>query len=367
MRSNLTYRNGLYRSRLLHLVKIVPIFALVIVVAADVVFASEVKKPDSKVAELAREVQDKGWIVYSEYQTGRGDWDLCIMRADGSAIHNITNTPEYNEAAPQFSPDGTRILYRRLDRKAIIKHDKYGFQGRLIIADPDGTNAAVVGEEGRYPWASWSPDGKRVACLTIKGIKIVDLATKKVIRKLPRKGMYQQLVWSPDGKWFCGVSNHFGENWTVARMNVKTGEINAVNKFQNCTPDWFPDSKRLIFSHRPGNQKGYGWTQLWVSDGEGENPRMVYGRDGCHIYGGAVSPDGKYILFTACPKDGGGSEKTGAPMHLMRLADAPTIHGESKALRKIHPNAKNGPMLSLPVGWEPTWTYAELEIKKVKK
>jgi hypothetical protein len=47
-------------------------------------------------------------------------------------------------------------------------------------------------------------------------------------------------------------------------------------------------------------------------------------------------------------------------MGLMRLADAPTIGGESKALRTVHPNTKDGPVLKLPVAWEPHWTYAEV-------
>ena len=47
-------------------------------------------------------------------------------------------------------------------------------------------------------------------------------------------------------------------------------------------------------------------------------------------------------------------------MGLLRLADAPVIGGESKELRKLHPDAKNGPVLVLPAGWEPCWTYAEI-------
>ena len=38
----------------------------------------------------------------------------------------------------------------------------------------------------------------------------------------------------------------------------------------------------------------------------------------------------------------------GAPMGLMRLADAPTIGGESKALRKVHPATKDGPVAMMP-------------------
>lgn len=336
--------------------------ALVGLIAGSVSYAASTKD-DPRVAALADEVREKGWIVFGA-RSPKGDWDLFLMRPDGSNRQNVTNTPGFSEAAPRFSPDGKKLLYRRLAKDAKIDHDKWGFQGRIVIANADGSNPTVFGKEGQYPWAAWSPDGKRISCLTKKGIQIADLTTKKIARKMPRQGVYQQLFWSPDGKWFCGVSNYLGENWTVGRIDVKSGKINAVNSFRNCTPDWFHDSKRLIFSHRPGNQKGYGFTQLWMAGGDGKNRRLVYGQNGRHIYGGVMSPDDKYVLFTSGPKDGAGAEKAGAPMGLMRLADAPTIDGESKALRKIHPRTKDGPVLTLPIGWEPHWTYAEAVSKK---
>lgn len=334
------------------------------ILAAAVPLLAEPDKPDTRA--LAHEVRDRGWIVYSA-RSEKKDWDLFVMRPDGSGVRNITGTPDYSEAAPRFSYDGSRMLYRRLERDAKIDHDKWGFQGQLMVAQADGRHPVAVGKDGEHPWATWSPDDKQIACLTLKGIQIVDLATKRVVREIPRKGVYQQLGWSQDGRWFCGVSNHFGENWTVVRMNVETGEINPVNTFQNCTPDWLPDSRRIIFSHRPGNQEGYGWTQLWTADGDGNHRQLLYGRDGRHIYGGAASPDGRYLLFTSCMKDGGGSEKDGAPMCLMRFADAPTIEDRSEALRKLHPGTRDGPVLSLPVGWEPHWTYADISAEKMEQ
>ena len=50
------------------------------------------------VRELAAEVGPKGWIVYSA-RTQSGDWDLFLMRPDGSRRRNITNTRTANEAA----------------------------------------------------------------------------------------------------------------------------------------------------------------------------------------------------------------------------------------------------------------------------
>jgi len=314
------------------------------------------------VAELAREVGDKGWIVYGA-RGDNGTWDLFVSRPDGSQRRNITDTADFEEAAPRVSPGGKKMLYRRLDKGATINHDQWGFQGSLIVSNPDGTNPVVFGDEGGFPWASWLPDGGQLVCLTKKGIQFVDLATKTVVREMPRQGIYQQLFASPDGQWLCGTANHKGESWTVVRLHVADGSLNAVRAFQNCTADWFLDSKRIILSSRPSGQSangGYGFTQLWMADGDGQHQQLIYGEDGFHIYGGALSPDGRYVLFTKGPKDGSGAEKAGAPIGVMRVSDAPTIGGESFDLRKVHPTTKDGPVLMLDTGWEPFWTYAEI-------
>ena len=39
-----------------------------------------------------------------------------------------------------------------------------------MLAEPDGKNAVALGKEGDLSWASWSSDGKHLACLTRKGI-----------------------------------------------------------------------------------------------------------------------------------------------------------------------------------------------------
>lgn len=314
------------------------------------------------VAALAREVRDQGWIVYGA-RSANGTWDLFMSRPDGTGRHNMTNTPGYEEIAPRFTADGTRLLYRRMLRGTSIDRGKWGFQGELMVADPDATRAHALGKPRQFPWASWSPDGKQIACLTTLSIDIVDVIKREVVRKLPRQGIFGRLFWSPDGAWFCGTANHAGESWTIVRLDAQTAEVNVVRHLQNCTPDWFPDSKHIIHSSRPGGQSGaagYGYTQLWMGDGDGGDPRLVYGEDGCHIYGGALAPDGRYVLFTKGAKDSSGAEKAGEPMGIMRLADTPIITGESVELRKLHPNTNDGPVLMIQNGWEPTWTFTDV-------
>ena len=199
----------------------------------------------TKVAQLAKEVGGKGWIVYAS-RGDNGTWDLFLMRPDGSERRNITNTPDYEEGGPRFSPDGKKLLYRRFAKGTDDQPRPLGFPGLSDDRRADGSKPVQIGGDREFPWASWSPDGKQIACLTQKGIQIVDLETKKVVREMPRKGIYQQLFWSPDGQWFCGVANA-RMMWTVVRMNAQTGELNIVHEFQSCTPDWFPDSKHIIY------------------------------------------------------------------------------------------------------------------------
>ncbi len=318
---------------------------------------------EDAITRLAAEVRGLGTIVYGA-RSAQGDWDLFACCPDGSAVHPLTRTPEFSEFCPQISRDGRRLLYRRVKRDEKFDSNRHGEQGELVVANSDGTNPQALGAEGEFPWASWSPDGRQVASLSIRGIAFMDVANRQVVRKLERNSFFQQVTWSPDGQWLVGVANSYGTGWSIARMNVTTGASEAVNRVDCCTPDWFPDSRNVIFSWRPTGQKtnqGYGWTQLWMADAEGKSRRLVYGEDGRHVYGGCISPDGNYVLFTGNLQEDGDPGNAGAPMGLMRVSDAPIIGGESAELRALHPRVKDGPVLTLPTGWEPGWTFSAIQ------
>ena len=314
---------------------------------------------------LAKEISGLGWIAFGA-RTDKGDWDLFVMRPDGSARRNLTNTPDNNEAAARFSPDGRKLLYRQLGKGEQIDGNRYGMQGQLVISNSDGSSPEVLGASGDFPWATWGPDGKQIACLTPKGITFVDLATRKTVRTLDRKGIFQQLSWSPDGKWLAGVAN-VGEVWTIVRMNAASGELNPVHDYQNCTPHWFADSLHLLFSYRPAGQdkenNGDGWSQLFTAAGDGTESGMVYGEDGVHIYGNMPSPNGKYVVFTRSVAEDGDPHSAGSPMAIMRLSDAPALNGKSTVLRKQHPEGKECKLLNLPMGWKPYWANPDFNAR----
>jgi Tol biopolymer transport system component len=276
------------------------------------------------------------------------------MRPDGSDRRKITDTRQYNEAGAKFAPDGKRLLYFRMVNTDKVDNNTYGTYD-LVIANSDGSNAVVYGNG--FHWASWGPDGSQIACLDKKGIQIVDLASRKVVRQIPRSGVVQQLVWSPDGKQFVGTANGLGVAWTIGCLDAEAGRIHAVSEIDryNCTPDWLPDSEHIIYSRGivPGKP---GWAQLWVAKADGSDRQLLYAEQGRHMYGGCISPDGRYVLFTRSEVDLGKVDNSRTRMAIVRRKDTPMIGGADESLRREFPNARTGPVLDLSWGWEPSWT-----------
>jgi dipeptidyl aminopeptidase/acylaminoacyl peptidase len=182
-----------------------------------------------------------------------------------------------------------------------------------------------------------------------------------VIRQIPRQGIISQLVWSPDGKAFVGTANGLGPFWNIGRLEAATGAIQAISETEryNCTPDWSPDARQILYARGIIPEKG-GRAELWAVTTDGQSRRMLYAEAGRHIYGGCSAPDGKYVLFTRSVEDLGKVDNSRTTMALARWDDTPMIGDSDAALLKRFPNARTNPRLDLGPGWEPHWTYADI-------
>ncbi len=316
---------------------------------------------ESATERLAKELRGRGWIVFSA-ATDQGDLDLFLTRPDGSDRRKITDTRGFHEAGARFSPDGKRLLYYRMPTTVAVGNNNYGTH-ELVVANSDGSSPVVLG--GNFWWASWGPDGTKLACLAKSGIQIVDLESRKVVRQIPRQGIVQQLVWSPNGRWFAGTANGLGVYWNIGRLDTESGKINCVSETEryNCTPDWMPDSRRIIYSRGIVPEAG-GYAELWVASGDGKNKRVLCAEGSRHLYGGCASPDGKYVLFTRSEVDLGKVKNSRTRMAIIRWTDTPIVLGPDESLGKRYPNAGHGPVLDLSWGWEPHWTFADIEVAR---
>jgi Tol biopolymer transport system component len=318
-------------------------------------FAADEPAP-ARDPQLAAELRTHGWIAFSA-QTAHGDWDLFVMRPDGSERRALTDTREFSEAGVRFSPDGRRILYYRLGKTDVLNNNTYG-TFELVLADADGRNAVVYGRD--FPWASWSPDGRQLASLTPKGINIVDVESRKILRTLPRQGIMEQLIWSPDGRTFTGTANGLGTYWTIGRLADGEAKIDAVSETEryNCSPDWCPDSQHILYARGIIPKQG-GRAQLWIASADGSDRTMLFAEEGRHIYGACSSPDAKFVLFTRSVADLGAVGKSQTTMAVARRADTPMIGDDSETLRQQFPGAQPARWLDLGPGWEPHWTLSE--------
>ena len=351
------------------------------VVSAISCVTTSAAEPD--VAELRKEIAGQGWLVFAahpaeiesgkliEDQAARGQFDLYLARPDGSELTRITDTPDYHEIGGVFSKDGKKLLYRKVPASKKINHNQWGALGTLVIADADGSNPVEHGTDGEFPWASWGPDGKQIACLFKRDgkIRFFDLATKKLLREIPNKGIFQQLTWSPDGKRLVGPANIAGRKWNIIAIDAKTAETTLLTRALNCTPDWFQnDPTRVIYSNRnpalfPGKYDNYGLTMLMQATADGKSRKLIYGNHNKHCYYGCTSPEDKYVVFGDDPSDG----IVAGELRILRLADTPIIPPSLKMLKLLYPGSKEGPVFSLKLpngtplrGFEPHWTYTKI-------
>lgn len=364
-----------------------------LLVSSALAASPEAKKADPAAEKLGKEVADKGWLLFAghpwEIDKGqliadrktRGPTDLYLCRPDGSRLQPLTRTVDYSEYGGKFSHDRKKMLYRRLAADKQVNHDQWGAFGELVIADAGGSNPVVLGKDGEYPWATWSPDDAQIACLYKKEgkIRIHDLATKQVVKELPDHGIYQQMFWSPDGRRVVGTANLAGRQWNILTLDLRSGNVAQVSRAAsgggNCTPDWFQsDANRIIYSTRTsnilpsvgGSDNRYGFTFLMQGTADGKSRKLVFAQIWKHLYFGCTSPDDKYLVLADDPVD----TMVVGEMRIMRLADAPIIIGLAD-LDELYPDAKRGPVFDLKLpngiplrGFEPDWTFAEVVGKK---
>jgi len=360
--------------------------------AAIVVPAMAMAAEDPAAEALRQEVGKKGWILIAAYTREieakqrlpdgeAGQADLYLMRPDGSEMRNITHTPDRHEFFARFSPDGRKIMFRRLRKSKDIDHDAVGTQGELVVANSDGSGAVAFGKYGEYPWATWSPDTRQVACLyKSEGvIRVFDCETKQRVREVPSHGIYQQASWSPDGKALCGTAEVKGAMWNIIALDLESGRMTVLSEHLNCTPNWIKDSSGVVNScrnpawGRPGaDGKPYGNTVLVQATADGRTRGLLYADVDAHIYNGFTSPDGRYVAFHTGMSEGGtkGDPEKHRCFHVMRRSDGPVIQPGFGDLRGLYPDARTGPVLQprFPNG-QPLvtvfvagdWTYAEFE------
>jgi TolB protein len=184
-------------------------------------------------------------MFYHADESDRSPLGRAETGSDGSVLR-ITRIVD--DAANNFhvrpSPDGSRIAF---------DSDRDGVRG-VYVADADGKHVRRVSGDGFAAVPSWSPDAGRLAFVRAEAAR-------------PK-------VWNL---------------WTLDLSNGETRQITNNKYGQPWGGSWFPDGRRIAYSHE---------TRLIIRDLQtGEERIFDTPRKGHLIRTPAVSPDGRRIVF----------------------------------------------------------------------
>ena len=141
--------------------------------------------------------------------------EIYIMRADGSGQRRLTTVAGY-DGGPFFSPDGSRIVWRRFDEQGLIAD--------VWTMKPDGTDARQITDFGAMSWAPYMhPSGEYLLFASNKlgfenfEVFMVDVAGRKEpVRVTYADGFDGLPVPSPDGRRVA---------WTSSRGGGREGQV----------------------------------------------------------------------------------------------------------------------------------------------
>lgn len=217
---------------------------------------------------------DGKYILFAGYQDDKYiNNDLYLMNADGSNLRRIIDHP-LRDGHAQFSPDGKKIIFNsQRDDEGVMKYKNYELYEMEIST---GTTKRITNYADWDTYPSYSPDGTKILwrriltdstnprgynsevfSMNIDGTNVQNLSNHEAFDGYPE--------WSPDGQYIVFVSTRGGEDIYQERLFVMTADGKNVQQIthnkvgeEDNRPSWSKDGKYIAFNRvKPDGSRIY--------------------------------------------------------------------------------------------------------------
>jgi Tol biopolymer transport system component len=254
-------------------------------------------KADATASAAPTAGQGEGWVLLSSDRDGKTR--MYSVDQDGSRLSPLYPPGRWVPPAA-VSPDGSTIVYRTDPDEYVPK--------AIYVSRADGSGFHRLVRKGLDP--AFSPDGRRLAFTTKRGIWIVGIDGHGLRRLTSRDD--KAFDWSPDGKalvFVRSIAKNFygGGRYAIvvqplrgrARVLVRTGQ-NEDDYQEAYEPKWSPSGRWIAYLNVEDNRRKNGLT-LVRPNGKRRH-RVVAGAGGVVDGSGeeltyAWSPDGRWLAY----------------------------------------------------------------------
>ena len=223
------------------------------------------------------------------YVVGEGrNKELRVMDADGAAGTALTRDKSI-ALSHSWSPDGSLLLFTSY---------KAGTGPQVFVTPAKGGRSFLIsGRKGNNTSASYSPDGRDIACtLSLDGnpeIYLLDARGGSPRRLTNNRAIDTSPSWSPTGRELAFTSDRSGAP-QVYVMDRDGGNVRRLTFDVSYTdsPAWSPRGDQIAFVSR--TSAGF---DIYVCRADGSGARLV-------VTGGSNqnprwSPDGRHLVFAS--------------------------------------------------------------------
>lgn len=208
---------------------------------------------------------DGSEILFSSYITEENN-ELFIMNIDGTGVRRLTNHPG-RDGHQRFSPDGTSIIFNsqrdddgsgEVINYEIYEMNKDGRNVRRLTDFPGWDTYPSISPDGtRILWRRVLPAGGNTESGRNSEVFVMNRDGSNPINLTNHPAFDGYPTWSPDGSKITFASNRAGESRGNFHIYIMDADGSNVTKIlendamvEDARPQWSPDGSRILFNRQ---------------------------------------------------------------------------------------------------------------------